>query len=402
MRHIMLELANKRIVLGLTGGIACYKVAEFVRRAGEQGATIDVVMTQAATQFITPVTMQALSGRPVYIDPWDSRVPNNMAHINLTRGADAILIAPASTDFLAKLAHGMADDLLSTLCVARGNCPLLVAPAMNREMWLNPATQRNVALLRQDAVQLLGPAEGEQACGEVGSGRMIEPDQILSELVAFFQPKTLAGKCVLITAGPTSERIDPVRVITNRSSGKTGYAIARAAREAGAKVILVSGPTALPTPYGVTRLNVESARQMHAAVMDHARDSDIFISVAAVADWHVVNSSDQKLKKTAGGGAPQLEFAPNPDILAEVAALEGGPWCVGFAAETENLDEYAEAKRRRKGVPLLVGNLAHKVMDADITELVLFEDSGRSSLTPQPKLQAARALVQAISQRLPR
>lgn len=402
MRHIMLELTNKRIVLGLTGGIACYKVAEFVRRAGEQGATIDVVMTQAATQFITPVTMQALSGRPVYIDPWDSRVPNNMAHINLTRGADAILIAPASTDFLAKLAHGMADDLLSTLCVARGNCPLLVAPAMNREMWLNPATQRNVALLRQDAVQLLGPAEGEQACGEVGSGRMIEPDQILSELVAFFQPKTLAGKCVLITAGPTSERIDPVRVITNRSSGKTGYAIARAAREAGAKVILVSGPTALPTPYGVTRLNVESARQMHAAVMDHARDSDIFISVAAVADWHVVNSSDQKLKKTAGGGAPQLEFAPNPDILAEVAALEGGPWCVGFAAETENLDEYAEAKRRRKGVPLLVGNLAHKVMDADITELVLFEDSGRSSLTPQPKLQAARALVQAISQRLPR
>ncbi|HLU00948.1 MAG TPA: bifunctional phosphopantothenoylcysteine decarboxylase/phosphopantothenate--cysteine ligase CoaBC [Burkholderiaceae bacterium] len=397
----MLELANKRIVLGLTGGIACYKVAEFVRRAGEQGATIDVVMTEAATQFITPVTMQALSGRLVYVDPWDSRVPNNMAHINLTRGADAILIAPASTDFLAKLAHGTADDLLSTLCVARGNCPLLVAPAMNREMWLNPATQRNVALLHQDAVHLLGPAEGEQACGEVGSGRMLEPDQLLSELIAFFQPKTLAGKRVLITAGPTSERIDPVRVITNRSSGKTGYAIARAAHDAGADVTLVSGPTALPTPYGVTRINVESAREMHAAVMQQARASDLFIAVAAVADWHVVNSSEQKLKKTATGGAPQLEFAPNPDILADVAALKDGPWCVGFAAETENLAEHAEAKRRRKGVPLLVGNLAQKVMDADITEIVLFEDGGQTSLTPQPKLQAARALVHAISQRLP-
>src|SRR5690606_35361190 len=299
-------------------------------------------MTEAATQFITPVTMQALSGRPVYIDPWDARVPNNMAHINLTRGADAILIAPASTDFLAKLAHGMANDLLSTLCVARGGCPLLVAPAMNREMWLNPATQRNVALLRQDGVHLLGPAEGEQACGEVGGGRMLEPDQILADVVAYFQPKLLAGRRVLITAGPTSERIDPVGVITNRSSGKTGYAIARAAHEAGAQVTLVSGPVSLPTPYGVTRINVESAREMHAAVMQQARASDLFIAVAAVADWHVVNSSEQKLKKTATGGAPQLEFAPNPDILADVAALKDGPWCVGFAAETENLAERSE------------------------------------------------------------
>ncbi len=398
----MLELANKRIVLGLTGGIACYKVAEFVRRAIEQGAVIDVVMTEAATHFITPVTMQALSGRPVYLDPWDARVPNNMAHINLTRGADAILIAPASTDFMAKLAHGFADDLLSTLCVARGNCPLLVAPAMNREMWLNPATQRNAEQLRRDGVRLLGPAEGEQACGETGGGRMLEPDQILAELIAFFQPNTLAGQRVLITAGPTSERIDPVRVITNRSSGKTGYAIARSAYEAGAEVILVSGPTPLPTPYGVTRINVESARQMHAAVMQYAASSDVFISVAAVADWHVVNSSDQKLKKTSGNGAPQLEFAPNPDILAEVAAMENGPWCVGFAAETENLAEYAEAKRRRKGVPLLVGNLAQQVMDAELTEMVLFEERGQTALSPQPKLQAARALVSAIAQRLPR
>lgn len=397
----MMELANKRIVLGLTGGIACYKIAEFVRRAIEQGATIDVVMTEAATHFITPVTMQALSGRPVYLDAWDPRVPNNMAHINLTRGADAILIAPASTDFMAKLAHGLADDLLSTLCVARGACPLLVAPAMNREMWLNAATQRNATLLRHDGIHFMGPAEGEQACGETGSGRMVEPDQILAELVAFFQPKTLAGHRVLITAGPTSERIDPIRVITNRSSGKTGYAIARAAREAGAEVTMVSGPTALPCPHGVQRINVESARQMHAAVMQQAAQHDIFISVAAVADWHVVNAGEHKIKKTEGAGAPQLEFAQNPDILAEVAAMPNGPWCVGFAAETENLQEHAEAKRRRKGVPLLVGNLAQQVMDADSTEFILFEDRGQTVLSPQPKLQAARALIAAISQRLP-
>lgn len=397
----MLDLSNKRIVLGLTGGIACYKMAEFVRRATQQGATIDVVLTEAATHFITPVTMQALSGRHVYLDTWDPRVPNNMAHIQLTRGADAVLIAPASTDFLAKLAHGMADDLLSTLCVARGACPLLVAPAMNREMWLNPATQRNVALLRQDGVHFLGPAEGEQACGETGSGRMVEPDEILAEVIAFFQPKVLAGRRVLITAGPTSERIDPVRVITNRSSGKTGYAIARAAREAGAEVTLISGPTGLPCPHGVERIGVESARQMHEAVMRRAALNDVFISVAAVADWHVVNTGEHKLKKTADGGAPRLEFAQNPDILADVAALKDGPWCVGFAAETENLLEYAEAKRRRKGVPLMVGNLAQKVMDADFTEFVLFEDAGHTVLSPQPKLQAARALVAAIAQRLP-
>lgn len=398
----MLELANKRIVLGLTGGIACYKIAEFVRRAIEQGATIDVVMTEAATHFITPVTMQALSGRPVYIDAWDARMPNNMAHINLTRGADAIVIAPASTDFLAKLAHGMADDLLSTLCVARGNCPLLAVPAMNREMWLNPATQRNKVLLEQDGVIFFGPAEGEQACGEVGSGRMIEPDQILADLIAFFQPKVLAGHQVLVTAGPTSERIDPVRVITNRSSGKTGYAIARAAREAGAGVILVSGPTALPPPHGVQRISVESARQMHDVVMQYARSSSLFISVAAVADWYVANASDQKVKKMTVQAAPQLEFAPNPDILAEVAAMKGGPWCVGFAAETEKLDEHAESKRRRKGVPLLVGNIAQLVMDADVTQMVLFEDSGKTALPPQPKMQAARALIAAIAERIPR
>lgn len=397
----MQNLANKRIVLGMSGGIACYKVAEFLRRAQDEGATFDVVMTDAATHFITAVTLQALSGRPVFTDAWDPRVPNNMAHIQLTRGADAIVIAPASTDFLAKLAHGMADDLLSTLCVAKGNCPLLVVPAMNREMWLHPATRRNVARLREDGVIILGPAQGDQACGEVGDGRLLEPPELLAELIAFFQPKVLAGKRVVLTAGPTSEPIDPVRVITNRSSGKMGYAIARAAREAGARVTLVSGPTALDTPYGVQRINVETAREMHAAVMRETTGADIFIAVAAVADWRVANGSASKLKKDASGQAPALEFALNPDILADVAALPGAPWCVGFAAETENLYHYAEAKRRRKGIPLLVGNLAQNAMHADDTELVLFDDNGAQAFSRQPKLQAARALIQAIAQRYP-
>ena len=378
----MLDLARKRIVLGLTGGIACYKIAELVRRMTEQGATVDVVMTEAATHFITPVTMQALSGRPVFVDAWDARVPNNMAHIDLTRGADAVLIAPASADFMAKLAHGMADDLLSTLCLARA-CPLLVAPAMNREMWANPATQRNVEQLRADGIAVLGPAAGEQACGETGDGRMLEAHELLTDLIAFFQPKLLAGRHVLLTAGPTSEPVDPIRVLSNRSSGKTGYALARA-REAGARVTLVTGATALPVPRGVTSLSVTTARQMHDAVMASAMDADIFIAVAAVADWRVKNVSAQKLKKTSeGGGAPQMEFEPNPDILAEVARLQDGPWCVGFAAETEKLAEHAEAKRVRKGIPLLVGNLAQKVMDADTTELVLFDAQGVHPC-PQP------------------
>lgn len=397
----MSELANKRIVLGLTGGIACYKVAEYLRRAQDEGATIDVVMTEAATHFITPTTMQALSGRTVWVDAWDDRASNSMAHINLTRGADAIVLAPASTDFIAKLAHGLANDLLSTLCVARGSCPLLIAPAMNREMWLHPATQRNVAQVQADGATLLGPAEGEQACGETGSGRMLEPLELLAETIAFFQPKSLAGKRVLITAGPTSETIDPVRVITNRSSGKMGYAIARAAREAGATVTLVSGPTALETPYGVTRLNVQSARDMHNAILNRIDTADVFISVAAVADWYVSNASAQKLKKNKNNDAPVLEFAPNPDILADIAARSNAPFCVGFAAETENLLQNAATKRERKGVPLLVGNLAQQAMDADTTELVLFDHNGHRPLPPLPKLAAARHLVAAIAEQLP-
>jgi len=385
-------------VLGLTGSIACYKSAELTRRLLEHGATVDVVMTEAATRFITPVTMQALSGRPVYTDAWDARAANNMAHINLTRDADAVLIAPASADIMAKLAHGSADDLLTMLCLAR-TCPLLVAPAMNREMWAHPATQRNTTQLRADGVHVLGPASGAQACLETGDGRMLEPQQLLAELITFFQPKPLVGRRVLITAGPTQEPIDPVRLISNRSSGKTGYALARAAAEAGATVTLVSGPTALAAPWGVTRLDVQTAQQMHDTVMAHCAGTDIFIAVAAVADWRVANASDQKLKKDANGSAPALEFAANPDILATVAARPDAPWCVGFAAETERLAEHAQAKRARKGIPLLVGNLAQNTFDSESIAMTLVDAHGMQTLAAADKLTAARRLVAEIARR---
>lgn len=392
-------LSGKRIVLGLTGGIACYKSAELTRRLQDKGASVQVVMTEAACSFITPTTMQALSGNHVYRETLDPTMDNSMAHINLSREADAILIAPCTADFIAKLAHGMADDLLSSLCLARGACPLIIAPAMNREMWMHPATQRNLNILINDGVQVWGPGVGEQACGEVGSGRMLEVPELVEEAIMFFTPKLLQGLNILITAGPTEEAIDPVRVISNRSSGKTGYAIAAAAHRAGAKVTLISGPTALPRPYDVNFIAVRSARDMHQAVMSQAQQHDIFISVAAVADWHVKNSSNSKIKKTAEGGFPPLEFAPNPDILAEVAAMENGPWPIGFAAETDNLYEYAEAKRQRKKLPLIVGNLAQEVMDQDVTRFVLFGDSGVTEMPPAPKPAAAFALVQEISRR---
>ncbi len=391
------DFANKRIVIAMTGGVACYKVAELVRRLQDHGATVDVVMTDAATHFMTAVTMQALSGRPVFVDAWDPRPANNMAHINLSRGADAILVAPASADFMSKLAHGAADDLASTLCIARA-CPLLVAPAMNREMWLNPATQRNVAQLRADGIKVLGPAAGAQACGETGDGRMLEPEDLLAELSAFFQPKVLAGKRVLLTAGPTSEAIDPVRVLTNLSSGKMGYAIARAAAEAGADVCLVSGPTALAPPYGVSRINVLSARDMLQAVESELSRADIFIAVAAVADWRVKAASSSKLKKTEGA-LPTFELEMNPDILAIVAGKPNPPYCVGFAAETDHLERYAEEKRRRKKLPLLVGNLAQNALGADDTELLLFDDHGQHPIPQMPKLAAARKLVAEIARR---
>jgi len=396
----MQDLAGKHFVLGMSGGIAAYKSAELTRRLQDAGATVQVVMSEAATHFITPVTMQALSGRPVFVSQWDGRIDNNMAHIDLTRGASAIVMAPASADFMAKLAHGLCDDLPSTLCLAR-ECPLLVAPAMNRQMWNNPATQRNIERLRADGIAILGPDSGDQACGETGMGRMLEPDDIVEELIAFFQPKLLQGKRLLITAGPTFEPIDPVRGITNLSSGKMGYAIARAAREAGATVTLVSGPTALAAPAHVRRVQVQTARDMLNAVLNDIGNADIFISVAAVADWRIANPSNSKLKKSDSAQAgPALEFTPNPDILATVAALPAPPYCVGFAAETDNLDANAQIKREKKKIPLLVGNIAQQALGADDNALVLYDEQGITRLQRADKLNLARQLVAAIAQRV--
>jgi phosphopantothenoylcysteine decarboxylase/phosphopantothenate--cysteine ligase len=393
-----MELRGKHIALGVSGGIAAYKAAELVRQLIKQGATVQVVMTEAATHFITPVTFQALSGNPVFIDQWDPRVANNMAHIDLSRAADVLLIAPASADFLAKVAHGLADDLLSTLILAR-DCPLLVAPAMNRQMWENAATQRNIATLRNDGIAILGPACGEQACGENGLGRMLEPEEILTELIAYFQPRLLAGKKVLLTAGPTFEAIDPVRGITNLSSGKMGFALARAAHEAGAEVTLVCGPVSQPTPGGVTRINVTSAREMHAAVMQCVAAQDVFIGVAAVADYRPKLASEHKIKKDGGSAAP-IDLIQNPDILADVAALPAPPLCVGFAAESRNLADYAQKKRAAKKIPLIVGNLIQHGLGGDDTVLTLFDDDGETPLPPGPKLELARALIANIARLL--
>lgn len=390
-----MELLGKRIVLGVTGGIAAYKAAELVRLLRKQGAEVQVAMTEGATHFVTATTFQALSGQPVYLDQWDARMPNAMAHIDLSRSADLILVAPASADFLARIACGMADDLLATMVLAR-DCPLLVAPAMNRQMWENPATQRNVSQLQADGVQVLGPASGEQACGEVGAGRMLEPEEILEEVVSFFMPKVLLGQKLLITAGPTFEAIDPVRGITNLSSGRMGYAVARAARQAGAEVTLVSGPVGFAAPLGVERINIRSALDMHAAVMARAPETDIFIGVAAVADYRVANAAEHKLKKDTGG-IPPIELIENPDILAEVAALKDGPFCVGFAAESRNLEAYAQAKRRKKNIPLIAGNLIQDGFGGDDNRLVLFDDTGTHPLTPAPKSVLARQLIEHIA-----
>ena len=390
-----MELQGKRIVLGVTGGIAAYKAAELVRLLGKQGADVQVAMTEGATHFVTVTTFQALSGKPVFTDQWDARMPNAMAHIDLSRQADLILVAPASADFLARTAHGLADDLLTTMVLAR-DCPMLVAPAMNRQMWENPATQRNVAQLQADGIGVLGPASGEQACGEIGAGRMLEPEEILEEVIAFFTPKLLAGKKILMTAGPTFEAIDPVRGISNLSSGRMGYALARAARQAGAEVTLVSGPVGFGAPQGVDRIDVRSALDMHAAVMARASLSDIFIGVAAVADYRVANAAEHKLKKDTGG-IPPIELVENPDILAEVAALPDGPFCVGFAAESRNLEAYAQAKRRKKNIPLIAGNLIQDGFGGDDNRLVLFDDKGTHPLTPAPKSELARQLVEHIA-----
>ncbi|RQO61999.1 bifunctional phosphopantothenoylcysteine decarboxylase/phosphopantothenate--cysteine ligase CoaBC [Paucibacter sp. KBW04] len=397
-----LQLAGKHVLLGLSGGIACYKSAELIRLLTKAGATVQVVMTAAAEQFITAVTLQALSGRAVVTSQWDAREPNNMAHINLGREADVMLIAPASADFIAKLAQGRADELLSLTALARplDRCPLLVAPAMNREMWAHPATQRNVATLRADGALILGPDAGDQACGEVGDGRMLEAADLLEEVIAFFQPKLLAGRKLLITAGPTFEPIDPVRGITNLSSGKMGFAIARAAREAGAEVTLVAGPVHLPTPRGVRRIDVRTALQMHEAVLPLATQHEIFVATAAVADWRPATLNEHKIKKDGKKTSPTFELTENPDILAAVAALPDKPFCVGFAAESQDLLKHAREKLLRKKVPLIVGNLGPATFGRDDNALLLVDEQGQRELPHSDKLSLARELVQEIARRL--
>jgi len=395
----MTDVSGKKVLLGITGGIAAYKAAELTRLLVKAGADVRVVMTEAACRFITPTTLQALSNKPVFTDMWDLRVPDGMGHIELSRDRDIIVIAPTTTDFLAKLASGFGDDLLSTLCLAR-RCPLLVAPAMNVEMWQSAATQRNVERLRADGVGILGPTEGDHADREGGMGRMLEPAEIFVEVAAALAPKALSKKKVLITAGPTYEPIDTVRGLTNQSSGKMGYAVAQAAVEAGADVTLVSGATALPVPAGVVRVDVTTAREMHKAVMARAKQTDVFISVAAVADYRPVDPKPHKIKR--GNGGLNVELAPNPDILGEVAALPKGPFCVGFAAETEDLITNARAKRSKKGIPLLAANLAHETFGRDTNALTLFDEDGVHELPLAPKIVLARQLIEHIAKMLPR
>jgi phosphopantothenoylcysteine decarboxylase/phosphopantothenate--cysteine ligase len=403
----MQSLLNKKIVLGISGGIAAYKTPELARQLMQEGATVQVVMTEAATQFVTPVTMQALTGNPVFTSQWDSSVSNNMAHIELSRSADAIVIAPASADLMAKLSLGLADDLLSTLCLAR-DCPLLLAPAMNKQMWEHAATQRSVERLNKDGVALLGPASGFQACGEIGMGRMLEPFEIAEQVIAFFQKKTLAGKKVLITAGPTFEAIDPVRGITNHSSGKMGFAIARAAIEAGAQVHLIAGPCDLTTPLeatgNITRSNVRSAKEMHAATLN-ASNCDIFFAVAAVADWGIAKPAQEKIKRQ-GKSAPSIEFIANPDILLDVAKtvkMKAGkpyPYCVGFAAESSDLEKHAQEKRRRKGIPMVVGNIGPETFGSDLNQLLVIDETGSKKIAKAQKLQLARQLIVLVAKKI--
>ena len=403
----MQSLLNKKILLGISGGIAAYKTPELARLLIQEGASVQVVMTEAATQFVTPVTMQALTGNPVYTSQWDSTIPNNMAHIELSRSADAIVIAPASADLMAKISLGLADDLLSTLCLAR-DCPLLIAPAMNKQMWEHAATQRSAQRLHDDGVALLGPASGFQACGEVGMGRMLEPSEIAEQVVAFFQKKSLAGKKVLITAGPTFEAIDPVRGITNHSSGKMGFAIARAALEAGAQVHLIAGPCSLETPLEasgkITRTDVTSAKEMHAATVN-ATDFDIFFAVAAVADWGIAKPAKEKIKRQ-GKEAPSIEFIANPDILMDVAKAvktkngKPHPYCVGFAAESTDLEAHASEKLKRKGIPMIVGNIGPATFGSDLNELLVIDGAGSKKIAKAEKLQLARQLIQLVAKKI--
>ena len=403
----MQSLLNKKIVLGISGGIAAYKTPELARQLMQEGASVQVVMTEAAQQFVTPVTMQAITGNPVYLSQWDSTIPNNMAHIELSRSADAILIAPASADLMAKLSLGLADDLLTTLCLAR-DCPLLLTPAMNKQMWEHAATQRSTKRLADDGVTLLGPASGFQACGEIGMGRMLEPSEITEQVIAFFQKKVLTGKKILITAGPTFEAIDPVRGITNHSSGKMGFAIARAAVEAGAQVHLIAGPCDLQTPLlatgQITRTNVISAKEMHATTL-RSTDCDIFFAVAAVADWGIAKPAKEKMKRQ-GKQAPHLEFVANPDILLDVAKTvktKSGrphPYCVGFAAESTDLEKHASEKLQRKNIPMIVGNIGPDTFGSDLNQLLVIEANGSKKIAKAEKLHLARQLIQLIAKKI--
>ena len=387
----------KKIILGITGGIAAYKAAELVRLLVKSNFDVQVVMTESACQFITPITMQALSGKPVFTGMWDTGFDNGMPHIELSRNADAIVIAPATAEFVAKLLHGRADDLLSTLCLAR-DCPLLVAPAMNKQMWENPATQRNFAQLIADNIIVLGPGSGDQACGEVGLGRMLEPDELMAEINAFFTPKLLAGKRVLITAGATLEMIDPVRAMTNLSSGKMGYAIAQAAADMGAEVTLVSGATALTAPKNVKNISATSADAMYLAVMTNVIKQDIFIGVAAVADYTLAAPAAQKIKKSEA--SLNIALTKTKDILAEVASLPNAPFCVGFAAETQDLIAQAEQKRLRKKLPLLVANLVSESMGQDEASITLLDDKGSHPLQKAAKNVLAISILNHISKML--
>lgn len=386
----MNAFSGKRVVLGVTGGVAAYKAAELVRLLVKVGVQVDVVLTKAGSEFIGAATFQALTGRPVWQPLWDERMDNAMAHIDLTRGAAAVLVVPATAHFLARLAHGLADDLLTTLCLAR-DCPLLVAPAMNRQMWENPATQRNMMQLRTDGIKVLGPASGEQACGEVGDGRMLEASELFDDLAAFLQPKALAGKHMLLTAGPTFEPIDPVRGLTNSSSGKMGFALARACVEAGADVTLIAGPVMLATPRGVRRIDVQTAAQMREVALANLPGQDIFIGVAAVADYRPTMVSIQKIKK--GSGSLTLMLEPTTDILAEIAAQPDAPLCVGFAAESHDLATYAESKRVSKKLALVVGNLVQDGLGTDTNRVILFDARGAHPLPSADKTDVARGIV---------
>ena len=400
----MASLVNKKIVLGISGGIAAYKSAELARALIQEGAEVQVVMTEAAQQFITPITMQALTGKLVFTNQWDDRIANNMAHIELSRQADAILIAPASADLIAKLSLGLADDLLSTLCLAR-DCPLLIAPAMNLQMWAHPATQRSITRLNSDGITILGPSSGDQACGEVGIGRMLEPSEICEQLIAFFQPQVLKNKRVLITAGPTFEAIDPVRGITNLSSGKMGFAVAQAAIEAGAHVHLIAGPCNLATPLMSTgrilRTNVTSGQEMYQAVMASS-NCDVFFAVAAVADWTIANRAKQKIKRQEKTGV-DLQFRSNPDILLEMAKIakrKSKPYCVGFAAETDHLGKHCKEKRVRKGIPMIVGNIGPTTFGLDTNEILVVDEKGSKNLGRASKLDLARRLITIVATRI--